>query len=271
MSVARWMHEHAFSMMRALAYEWRLFLLALGFFTRIPVPVLKDFKQGDLHFSVKYLPLMGALVGGFGALVYWLLEQYLPPDVALILSICGTIYLTGAFHEDGLADTADGLGGGWDKEQALTIMKDSRIGSYGAIALILMLMTKFQALAHLPPMMVPVTLIVGHSLSRYAAVMVIATQQYVRAEGKAQPFAAKMSPASIVVASVFGLLPFIGLLTQLLWALLPVAIAWLWFSLKLKKRLGGYTGDCLGAMQQLTEVVFYLSLLVLGGPLWRFI
>jgi len=257
-------------MSKAIMYEWRLFLLALGFLTRIPVPAMPGFNESDLNYSVKYFPLIGMLTGAFGALVYWLCSQGMQPDVALILSMGSTIYITGCFHEDGLADSADGLGGCWDKERALTIMKDSRIGSYGAAALFMVLMTKYQALAHLPVMMMPVTLVVGHSLSRYAAVLVIATQNYVRADGKVPPFTA-MSPAAILVASIFGLLPFVCLLTQLLWALIPVAIVWIWFSLKLKKRLGGYTGDCLGAMQQITEVVFYLSLLVLGGPLWKFI
>jgi len=241
--------------------QWRYFSLAIGFFTRIPMPAVPDFQESDLNHSVKYCPLVGLLVGGFAALIYWIAAQLLPIEIAVTLSMVATIYATGCFHEDGLADAADGLGGGWEKAQILTIMQDSRIGTYGAAALIMALLIKFECLTHTPPMLVPVALVTAHALSRYAAVLVIYTQVYVRSSGKSKPLATNLSNGDLLIASLFGLGPLLLLSPALLWALLPAALVWAWFSNTLKRRLGGYTGDCLGAMQQLTEIAFYLGLL----------
>ncbi len=95
--------------------EWRYFLLALGFFTRIPVPNFADFQESDLNHSAKYFPLIGIIVGLVGAGIFALSAQFLSQNIAVLISMASTIYLTGAFHEDGLADSADGLGCGWDK------------------------------------------------------------------------------------------------------------------------------------------------------------
>jgi len=248
--------------------EWRLFSLAVGFFTRIPVPSVPDFHESDLNHSAKYFPLIGVLVGALAAITYWLGIKVFPVEIAVILSMLVTIYMTGCFHEDGLADAVDGLGGGWEKEQVLTIMQDSRIGSYGAAALILALLTKFEALSHIAVIQMPVVLIAGHALSRYAAMLVIYTQSYVRSAGKSKPLATQLSIGELVLATGFGLAPLLLLQAQLLWALLPVVLVWCWFSYTLKRRIGGYTGDCLGAMQQLTEIAFYLGILAFGSQAW---
>lgn len=240
--------------------EWRLWLVALSFFTRIPVRIA-DFKEADLNHAAKYFPLVGVLVGLIAAAVYGLAIMVWPLELAVLASMAATIWLTGAFHEDGLADAADGLGGGWDKQQALTIMQDSRLGSFGAIALFLVLLAKFQALSQLSAPLLPGIMLAGHSLSRFAALLVIYTQSYVKSSGKAKPLATQLSKQELLLAALFGLLP-LALLAPRLWlALLPVIIVWFWFSHKLKKRLGGYTGDCLGAMQQFCELAFYLGVL----------
>jgi adenosylcobinamide-GDP ribazoletransferase len=256
--------------------QWQLFKTALMFFTRIPVN-LPDFQERDLNYSVQYFPLVGALVGAIGALVFWLASLALPGALSVLLSMGATIYLTGAFHEDGLADAADGLGGGWSKEQVLTIMQDSRIGSYGTVALLLVLLSKFQALSDIGVLalaLLPMVLVAGHALSRFAAVLVINSQPYVRAEGKSKPLATSISRGQLYVAALFGLLPLFLLAGYLahwrvLLSLLPVMVIWWWFSRLLKRRLGGYTGDCLGAMQQITELAFYVGVLVCLGPYWR--
>ena len=246
-------------MTRFLNRELELFLAALGFFTRIPVPTKPDFKEDDLNHSARYFPLVGLVIGALAALIYSLVAEVLPKELAIIASMAATIYVTGAFHEDGLTDAVDGLGGGWEKEQVLTIMQDSRIGSFGAVGLFLVLLAKYEALAHTYPALIPVAMIAGHALSRFAAVLVIATQPYVKSQGKAKPLATSMSKGEITLAAIFGLAPLLLLAPKLLITLVPVVIVWLWFSYKLKNRLGGYTGDCLGAMQQLTELVFYLG------------
>jgi adenosylcobinamide-GDP ribazoletransferase len=240
--------------------QWRYFLTAVMFFTRIPIH-LNDFDEADLNKSTRFFPLVGIFVGAVGALVFWLADILLPLEVAVLLSMAATILLTGAFHEDGLADAVDGLGGGWSKEQVLNIMVDSRIGSYGAIGLVMVLLTKYQALSYQTAALTPASIVAGHALSRLCAVLVMFTQSYVKAEGKAKPLATQLNITELTIATFFGLLPMAFLPMKFLAALLPVVIVWLWFSAKIKARIGGYTGDCLGAMQQLTEIAFYLGLL----------
>jgi adenosylcobinamide-GDP ribazoletransferase len=186
-----------------------------------------------------------------------------------------TIYVTGAFHEDGLADSADGLGGSRDRELILTIMHDSRLGTYGAIALFLMLFAKFQVLSALPAYFLPFILIVSHAFSRLCALYVMADLTYVKASGKAKPLATKVNATDLAVATLFGFLPvpfiywnfspFILNVSDWIWlgvyCLLPVGLVWIWWRNKIKRWLGGYTGDCLGAMQQITELAFYFGLL----------
>ncbi|HOY71079.1 MAG TPA: adenosylcobinamide-GDP ribazoletransferase [Methylotenera sp.] len=240
--------------------QWRYFCTALVFFTRIPLH-LNDFKEADLNKATRYFPLVGIIVGAIGALVFWLAHHLLPLSIAVLLSMVATILLTGAFHEDGLADAADGLGGGLNKEQVLTIMMDSRIGSYGAIGLGLGLLIKFQALTYVAVGLIPATLIAGHALSRLCAVLVMFTQSYVKAEGKSKPLATQLDVGELLLATLFGLAPLCFFTWYVFIALISVALVWWWFSAKIKRRIGGYTGDCLGAMQQLTEVAFYLGLL----------
>lgn len=247
-------------MIFALQNQWHYFLTAVMFFTRIPIR-FSSFDNADLNKATRYFPLVGILVGAVGALVFWLSDLLLPLEIALLLSIASTVLLTGAFHEDGLADTVDGLGGSWSKEQVLAIMVDSRIGSYGAIGLVLVLLTKYQALSYQTAALIPASLVAGHALSRLCAVLVMATQSYVKAEGKSKPLATQPNITELIIATFFGLAPLAFLEMKFLTALVPVTLVWLWFSAKIKSRIGGYTGDCLGAMQQLTEVAFYIGLL----------
>ena len=249
-----------FDLMQLLKQQWRYFLTAVMFFTRIPIH-FNHFDKTDLNKATRFFPLVGILVGMFGALIFWLCDILLPVEVAVLLSMVATILLTGAFHEDGLADAIDGLGGGWNKEQVLTIMVDSRIGSYGAVGLVMALLTKFEALSHQTALLIPISMVAAHALSRLCAVLVMFTQNYVKAEGKSKPLATQLKVTELIIATFFGLLPMAFLTIKYLFALVPVIVVWLWFSAKIKKRIGGYTGDCLGAMQQLTEVAFYVGLL----------
>jgi len=262
-------------MLNLFRKERRYFLLAVGFFTRIPVPAFPDFHTDDLNLSAKYFPLVGLFVGMIAAGAFTLANKFLPGSLAILLSMAMTIYITGAFHEDGLADSADGLGGGWDRERILTIMQDSRLGTYGAIALFLMLFAKFQVLNELPTYFLPFILVIGHTFSRLCALYVMADLSYVRVDGKAKPLATKLSIGDLVFATLFGILPipliylyfspFIFNLKDWLvlggYCLSPVALAWFWWRNKIKHWLGGYTGDCLGAMQQITELALYFGLL----------
>lgn len=250
--------------------ELRIFLTAVMFFTKIPCPSWVDHAPDYVNKSGRYFSLVGIIVGGAGGMVFYGFNFLFPSSVALLLSMGSTIWLTGAFHEDGLADMFDGFGGGWTQEKILAIMKDSRIGTFGVIGLLLVLALKFVSLYSLPPASIPLVLIAGHSISRFFATTLIVTHDYVRedASSKAKPVAKEMSVVSVTVSALFGLLPFLFFNTPwMLLTLIPVSgIQW-YLGYFFKKWIEGYTGDCSGAAQQLTEVTFYLSV----SGLWTFI
>ena len=264
-------------MLSFLGREGRYFLLAVGFFTRIPAPSFAVFQESDLNHSVKYFPLIGCLVGLIGLAAYYIAGYIFPHTVAVLISMAATVFATGAFHEDGLADSADGLGGGWQREQVLTIMQDSRLGTYGAVALFFALMTKFQLLTSMHADTVMQIFICAHALSRLSAVWLMTALPYAKADinssGKAKPLATEISRNDFWLANLFGLLPLFALLWVIQtnmqnWqitlgyvCLLVAAIGagWYWWLSLLKRKLGGYTGDTLGAIQQISEIMFYLA------------
>jgi adenosylcobinamide-GDP ribazoletransferase len=247
-----------------LRRELEYFLGAVRFFTRLPVPAWVGHAADALNHSARWFPAVGLLVGGIGALVFLAASQLWPQPVAVLLAMAVTIYVTGAFHEDGLSDTADGLGGGWDKAKILAIMKDSRVGSYGVVALWLALSGKFVLLCAVDRGILPWALLAGHAVSRYVATLLLATMDYVRDDdqSKAKPLATRLSVGALLVASLCAAAPLLALppLAALL-ACLAAALATLWLAGKFRRWLGGYTGDCLGATQQLAEIAFYLGLL----------
>ncbi len=254
----------------------RLFFIALQFFTRLPIPAWVGFEASWLQHASRYFPLVGCVVAAIAAGVYFAAVQVLPAPVAAVLSTAASIYLTGAFHEDGFADTCDGLGGGMTRERVLEIMKDSRVGAYGAIGIVCMLATKLSALAMLPPRLAIGALFLAHPLSRLAAASLIWKLDYVRGEGKAKPLAQQMTGSEFAIAAVTALLPAPVLLAAgwislgtLLVAVLASLLAAVWLGRKLQVRLGGYTGDCLGAVQQLAEALIYVGVLAtLGHGAW---
>lgn len=253
--------------------ELRLFLTAVQFFTRIPVPSWVGHSAQQLDQSARYFPLVGVCVGALAAAVLWLGAQVLPLSLAVALSMAASILATGAFHEDGLSDFADGMGGGHSKEKALAIMKDSRVGAYGVIALVLVLLLKYQALLELcgahSPLFVAAALIAAHGVSRLMATSIMLTQRYIRDDdsARAKPAAQQISPTSFAIALLTGAAA-IGILfaagahpASVLAAIAAAFLMRAYLAWRLQKRLGGYTGDCLGAVQQLSELAFYLGLL----------
>ncbi len=247
-----------------LRRELEYFLGAIRFFTRLPVPAWVGHSAEKLDASTRYFPAVGLIVGGIGALVYLAALQPWPQPVAVLLAMAATLYATGAFHEDGLSDAVDGLGGGWDKQRILEIMKDSRVGNYGVVTLWLGLTGKFVALAALDPVQVPWALVAGHAVSRYAAIWLMVGMNYVREDlqAKAKPLATRLSAASLIVATGFAALALLPLAwPQALAGCLLAALATAWLAAKFRRWLGGYTGDCLGAAQQVAEIAFYLGLL----------
>lgn len=245
--------------------EWNIFLNALMFYSRIPVPRNTPFSPAILNKATRYFPLVGAIIGATGALFYWFGSFVLPQPIAVALSMAATIFITGAFHEDGFADFCDGFGGGYTKEKILEIMKDSRIGTYGTIGLIFMLLTKFLCLSDIQPASVPWILIAAHAFSRILPVMLIYNAHYVREDltSKVKPIGHKDTPLAFIFALFWGsiFLPFIPFEAIILIVGLS-ALLFCIFRSYIKTKLGGYTGDVLGALQQLAEVIFYLGIII---------
>lgn len=235
-------------------------LLAVQFMTRLPLPGWVGHGAAGLDRVARYFPLVGLLAGGIGAAVLGAARIGLPPLVAAGLAVAAVVAITGALHEDGLADTVDGLGGGWTRDDALRIMKDSRIGAFGAAALVLVLGLKVAVVAELPA----VALLASGAASRFATVCVMAALPYARqgqADARAAPVAA--GRGGLAVAAVCGLLPLLVLGWRAMPALVLAAGLTGGLALWFRRRLGGYTGDTLGAVQQVAE----LGILV--AVLWR--
>jgi adenosylcobinamide-GDP ribazoletransferase len=249
-------------------HQVRLFFTALQFFTRLPIPRWVGFDPAWLNQAARYFPLVGVVVALIAGAVYAVSFKLFPPAIAAILSTAAGIYATGAFHEDGFADTCDGLGGGMTAERTLDIMKDSRIGAYGAIGIGCLLLLKCATLTMLPSFGVLAALLFAHPMSRLMATALIWRLDYARAEGKAKPLAQKMTTPEFAIAAVCALAPALMLiwLQWLSWTMLLSGVACalaatVWLARKFVRRIGGYTGDCLGAVQQVTEVILYLSVL----------
>ena len=262
----------------------RHWLLALQFFTRIPVTGrLADwvgYSPAMLRASAAHMPAIGALIGALAAALFGLLLWALPavpaaPWVAALACTVWSCWLTGAFHEDGLADLADGLGGSYDRERALEIMKDSRIGSFGAVALVLAFGFKaalLATLAQLDAALAVGALFGAHVSSRLAPLFLIATLPHVgdTPRSKSKPLADAISASALLTGTLWwggAMALLLGWRTEPAWAaaLLGTALAALWMRRLLKRRLQGFTGDGLGATQQVGEIAFYLGLALALG------
>lgn len=258
-----------------LKQEIRLFLVAVQFLTRLPVPTFTNYQPSWLQQSARYLPLTGLLIGGLTALVFAALYWLINPWVAAIGSTAFSIRLTGAFHEDGLADTCDGLGGSFTREGALNIMKDSRLGTYGTLGLVMALALKVSLLASLSLPLAVVALVLAHGFSRFFSILLLSFLTYAgdlehaKAKPLAQSLDKRQAVFSLLTLLPSFLLPWLMLnsfpLGSLLLAWLLMLFATSYMARLLNRRLGGYTGDGLGATQQLAELAFYLAFAVLAG------
>lgn len=244
--------------------EARLLAIAAAFLTRLPLARWLRHSDDSLNHSSRYFSLVGALVGTFGALVLVCTAAWLPLPVAVILSVAATALLTGAFHEDGLADTCDAFGGGITSADVFRIMEDSRIGAFGALGLGLAIALKVTSLSHLPLALAPMALVFAHAFSRSVGVLVMATGQYARKEGgKTRPVASGVGASDATIATAIGLAPIFLAPALFLPAAACMLLAGVGLYAYFRARIGGYTGDTLGAIQQLTEIVCYLVLLAL--------
>jgi len=238
--------------------------LAIGFLTRLRLPPV-DYSDATMARATRWYPLVGIAIGTGMGLLFWGLSFLLPQALSTLLTIAAGMLLTGALHEDGLADLADGLGGSADKTRALEIMRDSRIGTYGVLALISTLAIKATALALLPVPVAIVALIASHGLARLSMLWLMDRLDYARTAGAADFTNNAPKPERpIPVISLAAILALTALTVSQLTAaatllaiLLLVTLVAKW----LNTRLNGYTGDALGACEQLTETLIPLVFL----------
>ncbi len=249
-----------------LKNELRLLFTALMFYTRIPVPKWTGFSSENLNKATRYLPLVGVVVGSIGGLVVYLCGLlHLPIAVAVIIAIVIMVLTTGAFHEDALSDFSDGFGGGYTVERILTIMKDSRIGVYGAAALVLLFLSKYALFTSFNFQTLPIVLITAHAASRVNPVLLIFSANYVADpdKSKSKPIGLKSSPINMWIAILIGWIPVVLLQPISIPFLFVLQLLVFWrFRAYVIKHIGGYTGDVLGALQQISEIVFVLTYLV---------
>jgi adenosylcobinamide-GDP ribazoletransferase len=232
--------------------------VAFQFLTRIPMPST-EFEADSLSRATKFFPLVGLVIGAGGAMLHRLLMPHLSPALVALAVLTYLVLITGCLHEDGLADVADGFGGGWSKEQILIILKDSRIGSYGAVALVLSLLTRYVMLAALPVEHFAAYLISAQVLSRWSSLLLSYFLPPAREQdGQGVRIAKLTSLASLVFGSVFSV---VVVVLALRWFAVPSFLAamlvaaltgWLY-----SRKIGGVTGDCFGATIQLTEIATY--------------
>ena len=256
----------------------RHYLLAVQFFPRIPVTgrlaAWVGYSPAMLRASAAHFPGIGWLAALLSTAVYATLHWALAPNplapaVAAVFCTIAPVLMTGGFHEDGLADVADGLGGSYDRERALDIMKDSRIGAFGAMALVLALLAKLSLLALLGAhsLLAAVAALAGaHVLSRFWPLLIVRSLPHVgdTARSKSKPLADQISGPALVAAVIWCFVP-LALVWQaqaaifLIASVLASAFAAAWMARWFARRLQGFTGDCLGATQQVSEIGFYLG------------
>lgn len=247
--------------------QWHVWFNALVFFTRIPAPKGIQFNSQLLQESARYFPLVGALIAVLVWLAYALSVIYLPHSMAVLLALFSSLLITGAFHEDGLADCADAFGGGYDRERILTIMHDSRLGTYGVVALCGALGLKFLALLYILSLDFDalMTLMAVYSVSRWLAVVLMRYTPYVAFSEatKSKPMADQITDATLWVAS--GLAALFFVMTYFVsenvhffgWLILLAVVYWSARTYFIR-HIGGVNGDCLGATQQISELSLYL-------------
>ena len=242
----------------------RQFLLAVQFLTRLPVPDRLATNGEELGQAAAFFPVVGIIVGAGTATVFLLSKRVVPLSVAVFLALGFAAFITNAIHEDGLADTFDGFGGGWTKDRVLEIMRDSRVGSFGALALIFLVLGKYSLLSTLPQQQIWRWLIVAHAAARWTSLPLCAWLPYARAEGQGKLVAKKVGLLELTLATftmllVLLVLPWHAAIAVIMFTALVTLLTGAYY----KARLQGITGDCLGATNQLVEVGLYLTAIVL--------
>jgi adenosylcobinamide-GDP ribazoletransferase len=244
----------------------RRFLTAIGFLTRIPVPWKMQAGPEALGSSAVFFPLVGLFIGAGAVLLNYICSSRLPHDVVVIIILIFFVVITGGLHEDALADAADGFGGGWKKQQVLEIMRDSRIGSFGALAIALGLLARFVFMANLPVERLDGYLVAGQVTSRWTALPLAFFLRPARNAGDGQGtlVARKITAVSLVIGTIFTAVVAGAVLgIDAMWVLAAMIATTALSGIYYHRRIRGVTGDCLGATNQITEVAVYFTGLLL--------
>jgi adenosylcobinamide-GDP ribazoletransferase len=234
------------------------FLVAVQFLTRLPVLRVR-FDPESLSRAAKFFPVVGLMIGLGASVLQRVAAPHLSRPLGALLVLTFLVLITSGLHEDGLADTADGFGGGWNREQILTIMRDSRIGSFGALALILSVLARFLLLSNLPVSRFTAFIVSAHVLCRWTTLPLSCFLPSAReSDGQGARIARKISPPSLLVGTLlsFAIVFYFmrtGSWIPVLASLVITALSGLYYS----RRIGGVTGDCFGATNQLTEIAVY--------------
>lgn len=248
-------------MMRAV----RLFFSAVAFLTRIPVPAGMQAGPDALASSVLFFPLVGLLVSACAIIVSHACLRFVPRVVMMVIVLVFLVAVTGGLHEDALADAADGFGGGWGKDQILTIMRDSRVGSFGVLAIALALLARFVFLSNIPPPKFDSYLLAGQVTSRWTALPLAFFLPPARGQsGQGARMAGSITLLSLALGTVLTL-AIVGFALHLkaFWVMLVAILVTTMSGAYYRCRIGGVTGDCLGATNQLAEVAIYLTGVIL--------
>jgi adenosylcobinamide-GDP ribazoletransferase len=234
------------------------FLVAAQFLTRFPVPRVR-FDPDSLSRAAKFFPVVGLIIGLGASVLQRIAAPHLSHPLVALLVLTFLVLITSGLHEDGLADTADGFGGGWNREQVLTILRDSRIGSFGALALVLSVLARFLLLSSLPVNRFTAFIVSAHVLCRWTTLPLSYFLAPAReSDGQGARIAQKISPASLLIGTLLSFAIVFYFMRTEFWipalvALVITALSGLYYS----RRIGGVTGDCFGATNQLTEIAVY--------------
>ena len=250
------------------------FILITQFLTSIPINIELKVNRDDFQKAISYFPFVGLTIGIINSLLFLITSNFLPFRVAVIFAIVTQIILTGGIHLDGLSDTFDGLLSGREKNRILEIMKDSRIGTFGLLALVILLLLKFELLASLSKVQIILCIILAPVVARGFIVMSMYKKPYAREhEGMGDLFIGKATKFQYIFnISISSILVILCLGIKAIPILLIVACFIYSFNKWVIKKIGGITGDILGAEIELIDLVFILLLLIFKGSLiWSFI
>ncbi len=238
-----------------------LFLGAVAFMTRLPVPQKMQCGPEALSSAAVFFPLVGLLVSAGAIILNHVFSRFVAHDVAIVIVLVFLVAITGGLHEDALADAADGFGGGWGKDQILNIMRDSRVGSFGALAIALALLARFVFLSNIPPQRFDSYLVAGQVTSRWTALPLAFFLPPAREQsGQGARVAGKITTFTLVTGTLLTVaIVGVALGLKALWVMLAVIVVTGASGAYYRRKIGGVTGDCLGATNQIAEVATYFA------------